>query len=217
LIAMILAAGRGARLRPITDDIPKALVEVAGQTLLERHLVQLHAAGIVDVVINLGWHGEQIVARIGSGSDCGMNVIYSDEGDNVLETGGGVYRALPMLGSDPFLVINADIYSDIPVPDIDLAANDFGHLVLVDKPGYRTRGDFDLENGRVRDVKWPPLIFAGVAIYDPAFFDQCTVGRFSLAPMMFRAAAADRLQGSVHKGLWADIGTPERLAALSVI
>lgn len=217
MIAMILAAGRGERLKPLTDKIPKALVEVGGQTLLERHLLQLRAAGIVDVVINLGWHGEQIVARIGSGSALGVNVIYSDEGADVLETGGGVLRALPMLGTEPFLVINSDIYSNIAVPDFDPAANDFGHLVLVEKPDYRSHGDFGLQNGRLRKVETPPYIFAGVAVYDPAFFAQCQAGRFSLAPMMFAAAADDRLQGSVHNGPWADIGTPERLAAVKLL
>lgn len=217
MIAMILAAGRGERLRPLTDDIPKALVEVGGQSLLERHLVHLRAAGIADVVINLGWHGEQIVARIGSGSAYGVNVVYSDEGDNVLETGGGVFRALPMLGDKPFLVINSDVYSDIPVPAIRLDADDLGYLVLVPKPEYCVHGDFDLVDGRLRDVAKPTLTIAGVAIYRPAFFDDCKAGRFSLAPMMYAAAAGDRLRGSVHEGHWADIGTPERLAAVSVI
>jgi MurNAc alpha-1-phosphate uridylyltransferase len=212
---MILAAGRGERLRPLTDDIPKALVEVRGEILLERHLRLLGESGIIDVVINLGWHGEKIVARIGSGAAYGVNVIYSDEGENVLETGGGIFRALPMLGDGPFLVVNSDVYSTISVPAVELDSGDLGHLVLVPKPEYCAQGDFDVLDGRLREVENPTLTFAGVAIYRPEFFAACTAGRFSLAPMMYAGAAEDRLQGSVHTGLWADIGTPERLAAFT--
>ena len=125
--AMILAAGRGERLRPLTDDCPKALVEVAGMSLLERHLVRLRAGGIRDVVINLGWRGEQILQRVGSGERYGLAVTYSPENDNILETGGGIRRALPMLGTDPFWVINADVYTDFRLQEQPLAAGLMGH------------------------------------------------------------------------------------------
>lgn len=212
--AMILAAGRGERLRPLTDDRPKVLVEVCGQSLLERHLERLNGTGIEDVVINLGWHGEQIRERIGSGSEYGLNVAYSDEGDNVLETGGGIHNALHLLGSDPFLVVNADIYTDMPVVDIELREHALGHLVLVPSPEYRDAGDFDLVDGLVRNSASPSLTYSGVAVYRPEFFDGCEAGRFSIVPMFRKAADDGRLQGSLYEGLWADVGTAERLAAL---
>ncbi len=210
--AMVLAAGRGERLRPLTDTTPKSLVEVRGQSLLERHLENIRRAGIEDVVINLGWLGEKIVDRIGAGSDYGMNVVYSDETDNVLETGGGIHKALPLLGSDPFLVVNADIHTDMPVPDVSLPGEDMGHLVLVPSPRYREGGDFDLENGRIRSGELQALTFSGVAVYRPEFFAGCEAGRFSIVPMLRRAADEDLLGGSIYQGHWADVGTPERLA-----
>jgi len=212
--AMILAAGRGERLRPLTDTVPKALVEVRGRSLLERHLESLCDAGIEDVVINLGWHGEQIRERIGSGSKYGLSIAYSDEGQNVLETGGGIHNALHLLGSDPFLVANADIFTDMPVPNVNLAENALGHLVLVPSPAYRDAGDFDLVDGLVRNAESPTLTYGGVAMYRPEFFDGCDAGRFSIVPILRQAADDGRLQGSLYEGLWADVGTPERLSAL---
>ena len=214
MIAMILAAGRGERLRPLTDTVPKCLVEVRGQSLLEWHLEHISKAGIKDVVINLGWLGEQIVERVGSGSEYGLNVLYSDESDNVLETGGGIQKALPMLGSEPFLVLNADIFTEMPVPNITLRDSALGHLVLVPTPDYRTVGDFDLNGGMIRNGDTPALTFGGVAIYRPEFFDGCGAGKFSIVPLMRAAADAGRLQGSLYEGVWADVGTLERLAAV---
>lgn len=215
MIAMILAAGRGERLRPITETIPKALVEVRGRSLIERHLDSLAEAGIETVVINLGWLGEQIIERIGSGHDYGLNVIYSPEGDDILETGGGIHRALPLLGNEPFLVVNADVYTDMPVPSVSLVEGDVAHLFLVPTPGYKSHGDFDLRVGRVIDSESPELTFSGVALYHPRFFSECEPGRFPLAPMLKQAANAGRVGGSVYAGLWEDVGTPERLAELN--
>lgn len=212
--AMLLAAGRGERLRPLTDEIPKSLVEVRGESLLERHLANLHAAGIRTVVINLGWLGDRIVERVGSGERYGLDVLYSQEGENVLETGGGILRALPMLGNEPFLVVNADVYTDMPVPDIELADDRLGHLVLVPSPDYRDGGDFDIEDGLIRNGETQRLTFSGVAVYRPALFDGCGPGRFPLAPMLRHAADNGWLSGSVYEGLWADVGTPERLKAI---
>jgi len=211
--AMILAAGRGERLRPLTDQIPKSLVEVRGESLLERHLANVHAAGIESVVINLGWLGEQIVECVGSGARFGLDVIYSQEGDNVLETGGGIHKALPLLGPDPFLVVNADVCTDMPVPREPLAAGHLGHLVMVPTPDYRSHGDFNLDGGLVRNSERPSLTFSGIAIYRPEFFDGCKPGRFPLAPMLRAAADRGQLAGSLYEGFWADVGTPERLAA----
>ncbi len=212
--AMLLAAGRGERLRPLTDEVPKSLVEVRGESLLERHLASIHAAGVRTVVINLGWLGDRIVERVGSGERYGLNVLYSQGGENILETGGGIHKALPMLGDEPFLVINADIYTDMPMPRIELAAEHVGHLVMVPSPGYRDGGDFDIEDGLIRNGETQKLTFSGVAMYRPAFFDGCEPGRFPLAPMLREAADHGKLSGSLYQGLWADIGTPERLRAI---
>ena len=212
---MILAAGRGERLRPLTDVVPKALIEVRGRSLLEHHLDRLRDAGINDVVINLGWLGEKIVARVGSGSRYGLNVVYSPEGDNILETGGGIFRALPMLGEDSFLVANADTYTDMSVPEIELPAELLGHLVLVPTPDYREAGDFDLQDGLVRNGELRSLTFSGLAIYRPEFFAGCKDGRFPLAPMLRDAADAGQLGGSLFEGLWADVGTQQRLDAVN--
>ena len=213
--AMILAAGRGERLRPLTDEVPKALVEVRGESLLERHLNNIRAAGITDVVINLGWLGERIVERIERGERYGLDVSYSDERGDVLETGGGIHKALPKLGDEPFLVVNADIYTDMPVPGVALANDQLGHLVLVPTPSYRPHGDFDIEDGLVRNGDTPAYTFSGVAVYRPEFFADCEAGRFSIVPMMRAAADAGQLSGSLYEGFWADIGSPERLAALN--
>lgn len=210
MIAMLLAAGRGKRLRPLTDSIPKALVEVQGTSLLERHLQALAGAGIKTCVINLGWHGEQILSRIGSGTAYGLNVIYSPEGDDVLETGGGVHRALPVLGADPFLVVNADVYTDMPYPD-KLGDDVDGHLVLVKTPDFKPRGDFDLVDSRIVNSDAPSMTFSGIALYRPEFFRDCKPGRFPLAPILRAAADARRLSGEFYEGTWEDVGTRERL------
>lgn len=212
--AMILAAGRGERLRPLTDATPKSLVDVGGRSLLERHLDHVRAAGIRTVVINLGWLGDRIVERVGSGRRYGLEVVYSQEGDNVLETGGGIFKALPTLGDRPFVVINADIFTDMPVPDIALADEQLGHLVMVPSPEYRTGGDFDIADGLIRNTSEQALTFSGVAIYRPEFFADCEAGRFPLAPMLRDAADRGQLSGSLYEGRWADVGTPERLAQL---
>ena len=215
MIAMVLAAGHGERLRPLTETTPKALVEVRGRSLLERHLDKLAAAGIDTVVINLGWLGDKIAERVGCGADYGLNVIYSPEGDNILETGGGIQRALPLLGHDPFLVVNADVYTEMPVPPAELATSDAGHLVLVPRPAHKEHGDFDLRDGRVRESVDATYTFSGVAVYRPEFFADCKPGRFPLAPMLKAAAREDRLAGSLYEGVWEDVGTPERLAELN--
>jgi MurNAc alpha-1-phosphate uridylyltransferase len=211
---MLLAAGRGERLRPITDTVPKPLVEIHGRSLIERHLERLAARGIDTVVINLGWLGWQIAERIGSGHAYGVDVVYSPEGDDILETGGGILRALPLLGSDPFLVVNADIHTDMPLPSVLGDAFD-AHLVLVPAPGYRRHGDFDLVDGRVVSADTPACTFSGVALYRPAFFAGCTPGRFPLAPMLRESARAGRVSGELYEGVWEDVGTPERLRALN--
>ena len=212
---MILAAGRGERLRPLTDTSPKALTEVQGESLLERHLRALQQAGVRTVVINLGWLGEQIAERIGSGSAYGMHVVYSPEDDNILETGGGIHRALPLLGEDPFLVVNADIFTDMPMPVGELDDDSMGELILVPTPADKPSGDFGISDGRLRNGKDRPFTFSGVAVYRPEFFADCEAGRFSIVPMLRAAADADQLAASVYRGSWTDVGTVERLEALN--
>lgn len=215
MIAMILAAGRGERLRPVTDELPKALVEINGESLLDRHLKSLRASGVDTVVINLGWLGEQIVEKIGSGSRFGLQVVYSPEYENVLDTGGGIRRALPLLGRDPFWVVNADIYTDFEFCAIELQRQMLGHLVLVPRPAHKDRGDFDLVDGLVRNAEKPALTYSGVAYFRPALLADRESGRFPLAPLLREAADGGRLSGSLHRGLWEDIGTPDRLARLN--
>ena len=215
MIAMILAAGRGERLRPVTDETPKALVEVNGVSLLERHLRSLAEAGADTVVINLGWLGEQIVERVGSGAQFGLQVVYSPEYDDVLETGGGIHRALPLLGPGPFWVVNADTYTEIRLPKLKLDDNKLGHLILVPTPGHKKNGDFELAEGLVRNVENPALTFSGIALYRPELFAGQEPGRFPLARILREAADCDQLSGSLFEGVWQDAGTPERLAALN--
>ena len=189
--AMILAAGRGERLRPLTDETPKSLVDVGGQSLLERHL-----------------------ERVGSGRRYGLEVVYSQEGDNILETGGGIFKALPTLGDEPFLVVNADIFTDMPAPDVALADEHLGHVVMVPSPDYRSGGDFDIVDGLIRNSNEQSLTFSGVAVYRPELFANCEAGRFPLAPLLRDAADRGQLAGSLYEGRWADVGTPDRLARL---
>ncbi len=216
MIAMILAAGRGERLRPITESMPKALVEVQGRSLIERHLDAVKAAGVDTVVINLGWLGEQIADRVGSGTRYGLSVVYSPEGEDILETGGGIQRALPLLGSEAFLVVNADVFTDMPLPTAMPDDSD-GHLILVPTPAHKDQGDFDLINGQVANGETPVLTFSGIAVYRPEFFAACNAGRFPLAPMLRRAADESRLTGRIFDGTWEDVGTPQRLEELNAV
>ena len=213
--AMILAAGRGERLRPVTDETPKAMVEVRGCKLIDRHLEMIARAGVKNVIINLGWLGEQIVDHVESGEQFGLRVTYSPEYDNVLETGGGIVRALPMLGSEPFWTINADIYTDFEIPDRPLSDDRMSELVLVPTPPHKARADFELLDGRTRNADEATLTYRGIARYRPEFFADAASGRFSVAPMLREAAEAGTLGGTLFEGMWEDVGTPERLELLN--
>ncbi len=215
MAAMILAAGLGERLRPITDTTPKALVEVGGISMLGQHLKRLADARVETVVINLGWLGEQIAGQIGSGQKFGLQVVYSPEYDNILDTGGGIKRALPLIGNVPFWVINADIYTDFALPNVKLAADSLAHLVLVPTPAHKESGDFVLRDGKVRNSDNQDLTYSGIAFYRPEFFADVGCGRFSIVPLWREAADRGQLDGSLYEGTWADVGTPERLAALN--
>jgi len=212
---MLLAAGRGERMRPLTDTIPKPLLEVAGRPLIAWHLAALARAGIREVTINLSWLGGLLRAALGDGRDLGVSIRWSEEGPIPLETGGGIFHALPLLGPGPFLVVNADIWTDIDFGRLQLPPTAHAHLVLVANPAHHPRGDFGLEGDRVVNRESERLTYSGVGVYSPEFFAGCSAGRFPLLPLLNRAIAASRVRGELHRGQWCDVGTAERLAALS--
>jgi MurNAc alpha-1-phosphate uridylyltransferase len=213
--AMLLAAGRGERLRPLTDTLPKPLMEVGGRALIAWHLAALARGGIHEVVINLSWLGERVRAALGDGRNFGVSISWSEEGAIPLETGGGIFRALPLLGPEPFLVVNADIWTDIDFGRLHLPPEAYAHLVLIANPAHHPRGDFGLEGNRVVHRESERFTYSGVGVYSPEFFAGCTAGRFPLLPLLNRAIAASRMTGEVHRGQWCDVGTAERLASLS--
>ena len=214
--AMVLAAGRGERMRPLTLARPKPLLEASGTPLIVHHLRALAAAGFEDVVVNLSWLGGQIREALGDGTRHGLRIYYSDEGPEPLETGGGIFRALPLLGDGPFLVLNGDTWSDIPYVDLRerLAPVDLAHLVLVPNPTHNADGDFVLERGRIVETPGDRLTFSGVGLYRAELFEGCRDGVFKLAPLLRAAVRDGRVSGELHDGSWLDIGTPERLAEL---
>ncbi len=211
---MLLAAGRGDRMRPLTDTKPKPLLEVGGRALIVHHLDALREAGFREVVINLGYRGEQIRAALGDGRRYGMRIDYSWEPEQPLETGGGIFQMLPLLGPAPFAVINSDIWSDYPYARLPHDLAGLAHLVLVDNPPHHPEGDFVLREGLVLDSEAPRLTFSGISILRPELFAGCQSGRFPLAPLLRRAMAAGRVSGEHYSGIWQDIGTPERLYRL---
>ncbi|MCG6897405.1 MAG: nucleotidyltransferase family protein [Thiocapsa sp.] len=211
--AMILAAGRGNRMRPLTDRIPKPLLEAGGKPLIQYHIERLAAAGIRDLVINHAHLGEQIEAALGDGRTLGVRIRYSPERP-ALETGGGIFRALPLLGPDPFLVINGDVWTDLDPSGLRLAESDLAHLVLVGNPGHHPGGDFALVEGRVALEGDTRLTYSGIGLYSPKLFADCAPGVFPLAPLLRRAILERRVSGVRYPGQWLDIGTPERLAEL---
>jgi MurNAc alpha-1-phosphate uridylyltransferase len=212
--AMVLAAGRGERLRPLTDTTPKPLLEVRGETLLGWHLRALARAGVREVVINLAWLGGQIRSRIGDGAAYGLQVQYSPEPEGALETGGGIFQALPLLGPGPFLVVNGDTYADIDFAQLAIAPHELAHLVLVPNPAHHPGGDFALRDGLVQSQGDPRFTYSGIGVYRPGLFAGCQPGRFPLLPLLQAAIAAQALGGELHAGAWTDVGTVERLAAL---
>jgi N-acetyl-alpha-D-muramate 1-phosphate uridylyltransferase len=213
--AMLLAAGKGERMRPLTLHTPKPLLPVAGKPLMQWHLEALARAGIRELVINHAWLGEQIERAFGDGSEWGMQIRWSPEGEP-LETGGGIFRALPLLGVEPFVLVNGDVWVDFDFaglhPDPDVLA----HLVLVPNPPYKTQGDFVLNGGRVSNPKaGEGLTYSGIAVIHPRLFEGCQPGAFALAPLLRRAADAGRVSGEHFAGQWVDVGTPERLELAS--
>jgi MurNAc alpha-1-phosphate uridylyltransferase len=211
---MILAAGRGERMRPLTDATPKPLLRIGGVSLIERHVRALGQAGMRDIVVNLSWLGHLIRDELGDGARFGLRIDYSDEGPVPFEAAGGIFHALPLLGAEPFIVVNGDILTDFPFATLRLPAGANGHIVLVDNPPHHPRGDFALDDGRVLAQGDPTYTFAGIAIYRPDFFADCSPGRFPLLPLLRRAIALGVLRGEHFGGQWSDVGTPQRLAEL---
>ena len=211
--AMILAAGLGKRMRPLTDHCPKPLLPVAGNPLIVHHLVRLREAGFHEVVINVSYRAEQIIEALGDGSAYGVRIHWSNE-ITPLETGGGIQKALPLLGEAPFLLINGDVWCEtLPVFQA-LEETDLAHLVLVNNPPHHPGGDFGLIEGRVNQTSAPRLTFSGISVIHPKLLAEQPEGAFALAPLLRAAMDNNRVSGEHYKGHWVDVGTPERLTAL---
>jgi MurNAc alpha-1-phosphate uridylyltransferase len=214
---MILAAGRGERLRPLTDKTPKPLLEVQGKPLIVHHLERLRDGGYTQITINTSWLAEQIQETLGDGSRYGVQLHYSYEGPEPLETGGGIFKALPKLGRDPFLVVNGDILTDFPFESLKhrLHRDDLAHLVMVPNPKHHPKGDFHLSTtGRLRLEGEPKLTYSGIGVYRADFFKDCRAGKFPLLPLLQAAMRTEALSGECYDGFWSDVGTSESYASL---
>lgn len=209
---MILAAGRGERMRPLTDELPKPLLPVAGKPLIERHIEALVAAGFPDLVINHAWLGDKIESALGDGSRFGARIQYSSEGERGMETGGGIFRALPLLGDQPFLVVNGDVVTDFDFQTLSKPLEKLAHLVLVPNPAHHPEGDFSLQGNSVTTTGSPLFTFSGIGVYHPRLFAECQDGIFPLAPLLRHAMSQRQVSGELYDGLWIDVGTAERLA-----
>jgi MurNAc alpha-1-phosphate uridylyltransferase len=213
--AMILAAGHGTRMRPLTDHTPKPLLPVGGKPLIVWHIEKLNQAVFDDIVINIAWLGEQIPQALGDGSQWGVKLSYSDEQNvGALETAGGIVKALPLLGSDPFLVINGDVWCDFDYTSLSAPKECLAHLIVVPNPAHNTKGDFALDNGKLHKEGASKYTFSGIGYYQPALFSGLSYGKRALAPILFEAMDKDKISGELYSGDWRDIGTPERLQEL---
>jgi len=212
--AMILAAGRGERMGELTAKTPKPLLRVADKYLIEYTITGLRRAGIDEIVINVSWHGDQIKTALGDGKRYGAKFIYSEESER-LETGGGIFKALPFLGSDPFLVVSADIITDFSFEKLPKYPKGLAHLVVVENPPFHPHGDFGL-NGKYLDMLHAPAYtFANIGVYRPELFDGCEAGHFPLSKLLFPAIRKNEITGELYHGLWFNIGTPEDLTAIN--
>ncbi len=214
MMAMILAAGRGERLRPLTDHTPKPLLKAGGKALIEHHIEALAAAGFHDLVINHAHLGAQIEAHLGNGGRYGVRIAWSREPEGALETGGGIFQALPSLEGETFVVVNADIWTDYPFARLARPISGLAHLVLVDNPPEHPRGDFVLRDAQVRAEGGPRLTFSGIGVYHRDLFRACRPGRFPLAPLLRTAMEKGQVSGEHYRGAWRDIGTVQRLEEL---
>ena len=218
--AMILAAGRGERMRPLTDHTPKPLLEVGGKPLIVWHLERLAAAGVRDVVINHAHHGTQIEAALGNGARFGLSIFYSAETTGALETAGGVVKALPLLGPEPFFLISADIYADCDYrhlvdADTRLEGNVTAFMWMVENPSWHSAGDFAISRGLLSLTAQPRLTYANLGIFSPAFFAGIEPGtKLPMSPLFKRAIQAESIRAARYTGIWDNIGNPEQLRAL---
>ncbi len=212
--AMILAAGRGERLRPLTDETPKPLLKVAGKSLIEHHLQNLADAGFKEIIINTAWLAEKIHQQLGNGERYGVSISYSDEGE-ALETAGGIINALPLLGNEPFLVVNGDIYCDFDFSTLaELDSNIQSHLILVNNPEHNQHGDFSLQHGLIKNTGDTKYTFSGIGIYSTDFFAGQPSTALPLAPIIRNKCENNLVSGQFYDGLWTDVGTIERLQEL---
>ncbi len=212
--AMILAAGRGERMRPLTDNLPKPLLQVAGQALIEYHVRALAAAGIHELVINHAWLGEQVENYLGDGTRYGVHIDYSPERPAALETGGGLFRALSLLGNQPFVAVNGDIWTDYPFSALTSGPQGLAHLVLVRNPEHNPSGDFGLVDNKVLAEASTRFTFSGIGVYRPELFKGQHDGIFPLAPILRAAMQNGQITGELYEGAWVDVGTPQRLQEL---
>ena len=212
---MILAAGRGERMRPLTDNTPKPSLEISGKPLIQYQVENLVSAGIKDIVINHAIMGDRIENFLGNGQRLGANIIYSAEGNLPLETGGGIFHALPYLGDAPFIAVNADIWTDFPYQDLPATLNGLAYLILVNNPAHNPHGDFSLDGGYISNKGTVRYTYSGIGVYKPELFQHCKNGIFPLAPLIREAADRQQVSGEIYQGVWIDIGTPERLQELS--
>lgn len=203
-------------MRPLTDSVPKPLVDVAGRALILYLIDALKAGGLQDLVINYAHLGEQLRERLGDGSDLGVHIRYSPETDGALETGGGIHNALPLLGAGPFAVVNGDIWTDYPFARLPRRLTGLAHLVLVDNPSHHERGDFTLEGERVSADSTPKLTFSGIGVYSPELFRGCKPGKFPLLPLLNSAIRRNLVSGEHYPGQWVDVGTEARRQALEM-
>jgi MurNAc alpha-1-phosphate uridylyltransferase len=213
--AMILAAGRGERMRPLTDTLPKPLIPVAGKPLIVHHIERLASMGIQEIVINHSHLGEKIEAALGDGAHWGVEICYSAEAE-ALETGGGIFHALPLLGEAPFIVLNGDVWCDLDFSRLHLPEGKLAHLMLVPNPDHHLAGDFSLQGGEVSAEGENRLTFSGIGVYHPQLFAGCRPGKFPLAPLLRSAIQKGLVTGECFTGQWIDVGTPERLKQLEM-
>jgi N-acetyl-alpha-D-muramate 1-phosphate uridylyltransferase len=216
--AMILAAGRSERMRPLTDHTPKPLLPVAGKTIIEHTINQLISEGFHDIIINHAHLGYQIEDHLGDGRQYGASIQYSPEGEQALETAGGIINALPLLGDEVFLVVNGDIATDFPFAELKNLTVDLAHLVLVENPEHHSQGDFGLDStGKVTENGTKRYTFSGIGLYRPELFSNTPAGISKLGPLLRQAIADQRVSGQIFAGFWMDIGTPERLQELNLL
>ena len=213
--AMILAAGRGERMRPLTDTTPKPLLPVCGKPLIAHHIEALANAGIRELVINHAWLGNKIETALGDGSQYGVHIDYSPEFPQALETGGGIFQALPLLGDKPFIVVNGDVMCDVDYLSLPAEPKGLAHLVLVSNPPHNPEGDFALQGHQIHAEGQSKLTFSGIGIYRPQLFKNCSAGKFPLAPILRHAMSENQITGELHRGFWMDVGTPQRLDELN--